>query len=230
MTSLLDSRRAKSAVAAFASSALAFGGAAALLGAENSSASSHRESPQLADDPPVDHTDLYAFVSPDSPDMVTFIDNTWPFEDPAGGPNFFKFSEDARYNINIDSNGDAKPDITYRWTFTTTDKRGLDTFLYNNGPVTSINDATLLLKQTYTLEKIEGGKTTTLLQDAPVAPSNVGAASMPDYSALRQEAITGVDGGGASFAGQADDPFFLDLRIFDLLYGGDLSETGDDTL
>ncbi|MEJ7743845.1 MAG: DUF4331 family protein [Nocardioidaceae bacterium] len=33
-----------------------------------------------------------------------------------------------------------------------------------------------------------------------------------------------------SFAGQADDPFFLDLRIFDLLYGGDLSETGDDTL
>ncbi len=230
MTSLLDSRRAKSAVAAFASSALAFGGAAALLGAENSSASSHRESPQLADDPPVDHTDLYAFVSPDSPDTVTFIDNTWPFEEPAGGPNFFKFSEDARYNINIDNNGDAKPDITYRWTFKTMDKRGLDTFLYNNGPVTSINDATLLLKQTYTLEKIEGGKTTTLLQDAPVAPSNVGAASMPDYSALRQEAITGLDSGGASFAGQADDPFFLDLRIFDLLYGGDLSETGDDTL
>jgi hypothetical protein len=32
------------------------------------------------------------------------------------------------------------------------------------------------------------------------------------------------------FAGQADDPFFLDLRVFDLLYGGDLSETGQDTL
>ncbi|MEJ7743846.1 MAG: DUF4331 domain-containing protein [Nocardioidaceae bacterium] len=193
MNSLLHSRRARGAVAAFASSALAFGGAAALLGAEASTASSHRESPQLADDPPVDHTDLYAFVSPDSPDTVTFIDNTWPFEDPAGGPNFFKFAEDARYNINIDNNGDAKPDITYRWTFKTIDKRGLDTFLYNNGPVTSINDATLLLKQTYTLEEIEGGKTTTLLQDAPVAPSNVGAASMPDYSALRQEAITGFD-------------------------------------
>ncbi len=235
MNSLLHNRRARGAVAAFASSALAFGGAAALLGAQSSTASSHRESPQLADDPPVDHTDLYAFVSPDSPDMVTFIDNTWPFEDPAGGPNFFKFSEDARYNINIDNNGDAKPDITYRWTFKTIDKRGLDTFLYNNGPVTSINDATLLLKQTYTLEAIEGGKTTTLLEDAPVAPSNVGAASMPDYSALRQEAIagfdiTGFDSGGMSFAGQADDPFFLDLRIFDLLYGGDLSETGDDTL
>ena len=31
-------------------------------------------------------------------------------------------------------------------------------------------------------------------------------------------------------SGQADDPFFLDLRIFDLLYGGNLSETGHDTL
>jgi hypothetical protein len=33
-----------------------------------------------------------------------------------------------------------------------------------------------------------------------------------------------------AFAGQADDSFFLDLRIFDLLYGGDLSERGFDTL
>ncbi|MBA2444766.1 MAG: DUF4331 domain-containing protein, partial [Nocardioidaceae bacterium] len=129
----------------------------------------------------------------------------------------------------IDNNGDAKPDITYRWRFTTTDNRGLDTFLYNNGPVTSVNDETLLFKQTYTLEKIEGDKITTLLEDAVVAPSNVGAASMPDYAALRQEAITGLDSGGASFAGQSDDPFFIDLRVFDLLFGGDLSETGDNT-
>lgn len=229
MNSLLFSRRTRGAVAAFASSALAFGGAAALLGAEAGTASSHRESPQLAADPQVDHTDLYAFVSPDSPDTVNFISNVLPFEDPQGGPNFYQFADAAHYNINIDNNGDAKPDITYRWTFTTTDKRGLDTFLYNNGPVTSFNDETLLVKQTYTLEKIEGGKATTLLSDAPVAPSNVGAASMPDYAALRHEAIVGLDGGGASFAGQADDPFFIDLRIFDLLYGGDLSETGDNT-
>ncbi|MFD8820731.1 DUF4331 domain-containing protein, partial [Streptomyces sp. NPDC059627] len=29
---------------------------------------------------------------------------------------------------------------------------------------------------------------------------------------------------------QADDPFFADLRVFDLLYGGNLSEVGNDTL
>jgi hypothetical protein len=39
-----------------------------------------------------------------------------------------------------------------------------------------------------------------------------------------------LPGGWRTFAGQADDPFFLDLRVFDLLYGGDLSETGRDTL
>ena len=32
------------------------------------------------------------------------------------------------------------------------------------------------------------------------------------------------------FAGQTDDPFFLDLRVFDLLYGANLSETGVDSL
>ena len=53
---------------------------------------------------------------------------------------------------------------------------------------------------------------------------------MPDYVKLRNEAITPVAGGGKSYAGQADDPFFLDLRIFDLLYGGDFSEVGFDTL
>ncbi|MGY0237179.1 DUF4331 domain-containing protein, partial [Longispora urticae] len=35
---------------------------------------------------------------------------------------------------------------------------------------------------------------------------------------------------GKSFTGQADDPFFADLRVFDLLYGGNLSEVGQDTL
>jgi hypothetical protein len=30
--------------------------------------------------------------------------------------------------------------------------------------------------------------------------------------------------------GQSDDAFFLDLRVFDLLYGGDFGEAGDDTL
>ncbi|MGZ4792003.1 MAG: DUF4331 family protein, partial [Ilumatobacteraceae bacterium] len=53
--------------------------------------SSHREAPEMAKDPVADSTDVYAFVSPDRPDHVTLIANYIPFEDPAGGPNFYEF-------------------------------------------------------------------------------------------------------------------------------------------
>ena len=53
---------------------------------------------------------------------------------------------------------------------------------------------------------------------------------MPNYQTLRDQAIYQLPDGWKGFAGQADDPFFLDLRVFDLLYGGDLSEVGQDTL
>src|SRR6266581_167818 len=65
----------------------------------------------------------------------------------------------------------------------------------------------------------------------PVLASSHREASLPNYAALRHEAITSFDGGKAkSFVGQADDPFFLDLRVFDLLYGANLKEAGNDTL
>jgi len=210
---------------------VAFGGSLALLGPSISSASSHREAPLTAADPQADNTDTYAFVSPDKPDSVTLIANWIPFQEPAGGPNFYPFAVDAHYDIKLDTDGDSKPDITYRWKFKTMDKRGTDTFLYNNGPVKSLTDATLLVKQTYTLTKIDkAGKSTVMVSNARVAPSNVGKASMPNYSTLHRQAITNVPGGGKTFAGQADDSFFLDLRVFDLLYGTDLSEAGNDTL
>ena len=185
----------------------------------------------IAADPAVDNTDLYAFVSPERPDYVTFIANWQPFSEPNGGPNFYPFATDARYNINVDSDGDAKPDAIFRWTFKNIDKRGNDTFLYNNGPVTSLDDENLLFRQTYTLESSFNGEPfVTRITDAPVAPSRVGPASMPDYQKLRDQAVITFPGGWKGFAGQADDPFFLDLRVFDLLYGGDLSEVGQDTL
>jgi hypothetical protein len=193
-------------------------------------ASSHREAPLIAADPAADNTDVYAFVSPDKPDTVTIVANWIPFEEPNGGPNFYPFATDARYNLLIDNDGDAKPDVTMRFTFKNIDKRGNNTFLYNNGPVTSINDENLLFRQTYTLETtVDGEHWVPRIKDAPVAPSRVGPASMPNYQTLRDQAITSANG-WKSFAGQADDPFFLDLRVFDLLYGGNLSEVGQDTL
>jgi hypothetical protein len=216
---------------AVASTAAGAAVGAAFIGAGPAQASSHREAPLIAGDPRVDNTDLYAFVSPDKKNTVTLIANVIPFEEPAGGPNFYPFQDGAHYDINIDNDGDAKAEIVYRWQFYTDDDRGNDTFLYNNGAVNSVKDKTLLFKQKYTLTRIEHGKWKKVAHGT-VAPSNVGKASMPDYAKLRDEAVTKVKvkGGGKTFAGQADDPFFADLRVFDLLYGGDLSETGTDTL
>ncbi|WP_157250024.1 DUF4331 domain-containing protein [Nonomuraea typhae] len=202
----------------------------AVLRTEPGMTSSHREAPAISGDPRNDNTDVYAFVSPDKPDTVTLLSNWIPFEEPQGGPNFYTFDTRSRYNIKIDNDGDAKPDIVYQWTFRDDDKRGNTTFLYNNGPVTSLDDPNLLYRQRYTLKRITPGGSRTLVANGIAAPSNVGPASMPDYGTLRSQAITGLPGGGKTFAGQSDEAFFLALEVFDLLYGRDLSKVGNDTL
>jgi uncharacterized protein DUF4331 len=218
----------KRRVAATAVAAAAAIGVFVGLGPTPGGASSHREAPLIAADPQADNTDVYAFVSPDAPSTVTIISNFIPFEEPSGGPNFYQFGTGVRYDVRIDNNADAHADIVYRWTFQN-HVRNPDTFLYNTGPVTSLDDPDLNMYQTYDVQRISGGTTKTIVHNAIAVPSRVGSASMPDYSDLRSEGILS-SGGNKVFAGQADDPFFADLRVFDLLYGGDLSETGYDTL
>jgi hypothetical protein len=180
-------------------------------------ASSHREAPLISGDPKVDATDFYSFVSPDSPKTVTFIANYIPFEEPAGGPNYFSFDDNALYAINIDNNGDAKPDITYQFRFQTTTGNG-NSFLYNLGPITSLMDPNWNVKQTYTVTKIEHGVSTVLGTNLPMPPVNVGAKSTPNYGQLQSQAITTLPDGTKVFAGQVADPFYADIgSIFDLL-------------
>ena len=175
---------------------------AALLAPATSTASSHREAPYTLSDPQADNTDTYAFVSPENPDTVTLMANFQGFQEPAQGPNFYPFDNKARYEIHIDNNGDAKPDVTYRWSFKDVDNRGTadrgatdGTFLLNDGPVNSFDDATLKFKQTYTLQSIRydaavAEKATNLVLDGKAAPPNVGRASTPNYANLRNQAIT----------------------------------------
>jgi hypothetical protein len=207
----------------------ALGAAAGFFAPRSGRASSHREAPLTAADPQIDDTDVYAFVSPDKTSTVTLISNWIPFEEPGGGPNFYPWAPGVRYDINVDNDGDAKPDIIYRWVFAH-HVRNPNSFLFNSGPVTSLTDTDLNQYDTYTLKEIEvGGETTTLTSNGISVPSDAGKASMPDYAALLSQGIR-HDGDDTSFAGQVDDPFALDLRIFDLLYGGDFSEAGFDTL
>src|SRR5256714_11593668 len=92
-----------------------------LLLANAALASSHREAPLISNDPLADNTDLYAFRSPDDPTTITIIANYIPFELPEGGPNYFNFGENIRYEIHIRNQAGPTPAgnrdaITYRFT------------------------------------------------------------------------------------------------------------------
>jgi len=188
------------ALAAVATSA-AIAGAVA-LGPGNGTASSHREAPLIADDPSADLTDVYAFRSPDRPGTVTILANVIPGEDPAAGPNWYTFSPGARYNLKIDTTGDVRPDVIYRFEF----RRKTGPFFLGD------------TAQPFTVTRIAKGKTT-VVASGTTPPNNIGQRSTPDYRSLVAKSLVSFDSGAAkAFAGQRDDPFFGDIgAIFDLV-------------
>jgi hypothetical protein len=184
------------------------------------SASSHREAPMIAEDQFVDNTDVYSFLSPTDASRLVIVADYVPLLLPASGPNFYKFADDARYEIHIDNDGDAVSDITYRWEFDSQVKNG-STFLYNLGPIASLTDANLNVTQTYTLWKIDDhtGARTKIIDGAQTAPWNVGKRTFPNnsYESVALQAVKTGAAGTTSFAGPRDEPFFVDLHVFDLL-------------
>ena len=189
-------------------------------------ASSHREAPAIAEDQFVDNTDVYAFISPNNPDNIVFVANYVPLLLPYSGPNFYKFSDRARYEICIDNDGDAIRDLCYRWEFNTTIQNG-GTFLYNTGPVTALDSPTLNVRQTYTLSRVaRTGRPTIIATGVPVAPWNVGNRTFPGttYDTVANSAVRTM-GTTTMFAGPRDEPFFVDLHVFDLLGVGGFPAT-----
>ncbi|HVG41147.1 MAG TPA: DUF4331 domain-containing protein, partial [Chitinophagaceae bacterium] len=180
--------------------------------------SSHREAPLIADDPTADNTDVYAFRSPTDQNKVVLIANYIPFQLPDGGPNYYHFAEDVRYEIHVDNNiATPGDDLTYRWTFKRT----------NEDPTTffSIRLGKENLKTTYTLERIKGGVSQMIVTNGVVPPYNVGPRSIttpvglnaPSYESLMMNSIRTASTGERVFAGPVDDPFFVDAGgIFDL--------------
>src|SRR5215216_4413146 len=92
---------------------------AAAIAVPLSFGSSHREAPLSSQDPTADDTDVYAYTAKDAPGSLTLVANWIPFEDPAGGPNFYRFDDRARYYLNVDNTGDGGYDVRYRFTFKT---------------------------------------------------------------------------------------------------------------
>jgi Domain of unknown function (DUF4331)/Secretion system C-terminal sorting domain len=182
-------------------------------------ASSHREAPLIADDPLADNVDLYAFKSPNNPNKITLIATYNPLQLPHGGPNYYSFGENIRYEIHVDNNAAiAGDEIIYRFTFSQ----------INEDPTTFFNIrlGKQNLKTTYKLERsINGGQSfQTIVANGIVPPPNIGARSIESaaglnttYANLMNSAITTATSGEKVFCGTSDDPFFVDLGgIFDL--------------
>ena len=187
--------------------------------AKNSNASSHREAPLISNDPLADNTDVYAFRSPDNPNTVTIIANYIPFESPEGGPNYYTFGENIRYEIHIKNKTTTTgDDITYRFTFTRTNQDATTFFNIRLGKQN--------LKATYICEKsTDGGKTfVTIVSNGIVPPNNIGPRSIngavgldTSYNELIKNAIATTSNDEKIFCGPADDPFFVDLAgVFDV--------------
>jgi hypothetical protein len=200
--------------------ALLLTAAGILLLHPSGSASSHREAPLISQDPLADNTDVYAFVSPASPDKVTLIANFIPLQLPASGPNFWKFDDHVLYEIMIDNDADAEEDITFQFRFRS-ETRNPNTFLYNTGVVTTLDDPDLNVRQYYSVTRIEGprrtGRGQVIGDNLPTPPVNVGARSMPDYASIAAAAVRPLSDGVQVFAGQRDEGFYVNLGVFDLL-------------
>jgi len=177
-------------------------------------ASSHREAPLISNDPLADNTDVYAFRSPDDPTTVTIIANYIPFELPEGGPNYYNFGSNIRYEIHIkNKTSTAGDDITYRFTFSQV----------NEDPTTFFNIrlGKQNLKTTFTCEKSTNGGVsfTTIMTNGIVPPPNIGPRSIETgvglgvlpYNTIMQNAIASATTGEKLFCGPVDDPFFVDL-------------------
>ncbi|MEO7531365.1 MAG: DUF4331 domain-containing protein [Sediminibacterium sp.] len=177
-------------------------------------ASSHREAPLISSDPLADNTDVYAFRSPDDPTTITILANYIPFQLPEGGPNYYNFGTNIRYEIHIKNKTTTTgDDITYRFTFAQV----------NEDPTTFFNIrlGKQNLKTTFTCEKSTNGGVsfTTIVTNGVVPPPNIGPRSIETgvglgtlpYNTVMQNAIATATTGEKLFCGPVDDPFFVDL-------------------
>jgi hypothetical protein len=169
-------------------------------------------------------TGLYAFVSYENPNNVTFILNVDPLLEPGNGPTFFPFDDNVQYAIRIDNNNDAVEDITFLVQFTTTitANQNMPFFGAGNGilapsnspapvapgtpivppAITALSGAGakgLALSQTYTVTMVKGGVSTVLTNanGSPLyaVPTNVGPRTMPNYPALAAQGIYTLSNG-----------------------------------
>jgi hypothetical protein len=199
-------------------------------------AANHREAPITAIDRLADITDWYSFVSYSDPTKVTLILSVDPLLEPGNGPNYFPFDPGISYELHVDNDFDARPDVTFVFRFKS-EIRNPGVFTTAVGgiagipPITALNGAGsegLGVRQSYTvsikrhhLSSPAAEKNLAPGQTLYAVPSNAGPRTMPTYSdpgGLFEQGIYTLSNGIRVFAGTTDDSFYIDLgAAFDSL-------------
>jgi hypothetical protein len=211
--------------------ALALALVATRTGPEAAQAASHREAPLISLDAPADITDFFMFRSyePGNSDKVVLLMDVMS-EEPSSGPNYFNFDPGVTYAFNVDNdrNGVAD-DVRFEFKFRN-EIRGTvqdaDLFLsYLGGagpfpPITALDgpgSEGIGLRQRYDVTMVRNGLRTRIARGLIAVPSNVGPRTMPDYASLAQQGVYNLGSSGMRvFAGQRQDPFYIDLGgVFD---------------
>ena len=192
-------------------------------------AASHREAPAISLDAPADISDFFMFRSyePGHEGNVVMIMDVIPGEEPSSGPNYWNFDPSVRYAFKIDNNKDGKDDIEFRVQFKNEFRgvirdAGLPLSYVALPPITALDGSGsegLGLRQRYSVTMVKHGKRTKIARNLIAVPSNVGPRTMPDYEDLASQGVYETNKGIRIFAGQRQDPFYIDLGgIFDTLH------------
>ena len=183
--------------------------------------SSHREAPEISKDPVADNADTYAFVSPDKPDTVTIITNYVPLQAPPGRPELLRVRRrrpllDLHRQRRRRAAGDHLP-----VQLQDADLRNPNTFLYNTGPISSLSDPNWNKRQFYTVTRMRGRRRRRCsARGFPARRATSDRARRRTTRRSPPPPCRRSSSGEVVFAGQRNDPFFVDLgSIFDL---GDL--------
>jgi len=194
-----------------------------------SSAASHREAPLISLDPTADISDFFMFRSYEAghEDNVVLIMDVIPGEEPSSGPNYYQFDPNVLYSFNIDNNADGKADdiridFQFKNEFRGINKdAGLFLSYVALPPITALDgpgSEGLGMRQSYSVKASGMGSRFTLGSGLFAVPSNVGPRTMPDYESLAAQGLYDLDHGIRVFAGQRQDPFYIDLGgVFDTL-------------
>ena len=203
-------------------------------GPQTAQAASHREAPLISLDPTADITDFFMFrdYQPGQQDKVALIMDVIPGEEPSSGPNYWNFDPNVLYRFSVDNNGDGRADdVELDFRFKTEPIRGIARqftlpFSYVGGagglpPITALDgpgSEGLGLRQRYSVTLVHDHHRTPVANGLIAVPSNVGPRTMPDYASLAAQGTYDLGNGIKVFAGQREDPFYIDLGgVFDTL-------------